>query len=81
MSPKEMVRLGGRSARIESAVHQAAHDLLAELGRSSISIPAIAARARVTPSTVYRRWGDVSEILADIALRRLRSTNEPADTG
>ena len=81
MAPKEMVRLGGRSARIEAAVHQAAKDLLDRLDRAEISIPAIAARAGVTPSTIYRRWGDVNEILADVALQRLLPLQAPADTG
>lgn len=78
---REMVRQGGRSARIQQAVHAAARDLLAEVDRAEISVPAIAERARVTPSTIYRRWGDVSQVLADVAAERLRPIAEPDDTG
>jgi AcrR family transcriptional regulator len=35
----------------------------------------------VTPSTIYRRWGDLGELLADVALERLRPDGDPADTG
>ncbi|KRP60037.1 TetR family transcriptional regulator [Pseudomonas trivialis] len=41
----------------------------------------IAARAGVTPSTIYRRWGDLGVLLADVALARLRPDSEPANTG
>ncbi len=52
----------------------------AEAGRE-ITVPAIAARAGVTPSTIYRRWGTLAELLADVAVERLRPLAEPADTG
>ncbi|KRP50087.1 TetR family transcriptional regulator [Pseudomonas poae] len=41
----------------------------------------IAARAGVTPSTIYRRWGDLGVLLADVALARMRPDSEPANTG
>ena len=41
----------------------------------------VAARSGVTPSTIYRRWGDLSELLADVADERLRPAAAPADTG
>src|ERR1700712_1163318 len=78
---REMVRQGGRSARIQQAVHSAVRDLLAEADRAAINVPLIAERARVTPSTIYRRWGDVSQLLADVAAERLRPIAEPDDTG
>lgn len=76
-----MVRPGGRSARIQAAVHGAVHDLLTEVARADVTIPMIAARAGVTPSTIYRRWGDLSELLGDVAVERLRPDGEPSDTG
>ncbi len=81
MSAKEMVRFGGRSARIQAAVHQAVRDLSEEMDRAEITVPMIAARAEVTPSTIYRRWGDLSELMADVAVQRLRPVADPADTG
>lgn len=81
MAIKEGLRPGGRSARVQESVHSAVRELLEAHERSSITVPMIAARAGVTPSTIYRRWGDLSVLLADVALARLRPDSEPADTG
>jgi hypothetical protein len=35
----------------------------------------------VTPSTIYRRWGDLASLLADVAVARLRPIADPDDTG
>ncbi len=78
---REMIRQGGRSARIQEAVHRATQTLLNDMSRSEITVPMIAERAGVTPSTVYRRWGDLSQLLADVAAERLRPVCEPDDTG
>jgi AcrR family transcriptional regulator len=78
---REMVRQGGRSARIQEAVHAATQALLNEVGRGGINVPMIAERAGVTPSTVYRRWGDLTQLLADTAAERLRPVADPDDTG
>jgi AcrR family transcriptional regulator len=74
-------RPGGRSARVQAAVHQATIELLALHGRAALTVPLIAARAGVTPSTIYRRWGDLVDLLADVAVERLRPDGDPADTG
>lgn len=78
---KESLRPGGRSARVQAAVHAAVRALIAESGRAELTLPAIAARAGVTPSTLYRRWGTLQDLLADVAVERLRPEGEPADTG
>lgn len=75
------LRPGGRSARVQAAVHRATRELTIEHGRAALTVPLIAARAGVTPSTIYRRWGDLGELLADVAVERLRPEGEPADTG
>ena len=72
MAVKERVRIGGRSARIQSAVHDAVRELGALTTRNQITVPQIAAEAGVTPSTIYRRWGDLQTLLADVAVARLR---------
>ena len=41
----------------------------------------IAQVSGVTPSTIYRRWGDLPSLLADVALDRLHPDEDPADTG
>ncbi|MEB0045312.1 MULTISPECIES: TetR/AcrR family transcriptional regulator [unclassified Pseudomonas] len=75
------LRPGGRSARVQDSIHSAVRDLLQEQDRSTVTVPQIAARAGVTPSTIYRRWGDLAALLADVALARMRPDNEPANTG
>ena len=81
MAVRERVRVGGRSARIQSEVHKAVKELQAEAGRTELTVPMIAARAGVTPSTIYRRWGDLSELVADVAMEKLRPVAEPEDRG
>lgn len=81
MVVKERIRVGGRSARIQRAVHDAVHELDALATRNQITVPQIAAAAGVTPSTIYRRWGDLQTLLADVALARLRPIGDPDDTG
>ncbi|MFI2237906.1 TetR/AcrR family transcriptional regulator [Streptomyces chrestomyceticus] len=54
---------------------------MAELGRDGLTVPLVAARAGVTPSTVYRRWGDLQELLSDVAVERLRPEGAPEDHG
>ncbi len=81
MVAKERTRFGGRSARIQQSVHDAVEDLSAEIDRSELTIPLIAARAGVPPSTIYRRWGGLPDLLADVAVKRLRPISDPVDTG
>ena len=78
---KEMLRQGGRSARIQEVVHRSVRDLLATTDRSEMTVPMIAEKSGVTPSTIYRRWGDLSDLLADVALARMRPIADPDDTG
>ncbi len=81
MAAKENIRPGGRSARVQAAIHGAVKQLLLEAGRGALTIPAVAERAGVTPSTIYRRWGDLPNLLADVAVERLRPETDPSDTG
>ncbi|MEV5876449.1 TetR/AcrR family transcriptional regulator [Streptomyces sp. NPDC052101] len=81
MSRKEMVRPGGRSARVQASVHAAVRELMSELGRDGLTVPLVAHRAGVTPSTIYRRWGDLQELLSDVAVERLRPETAPQDHG
>ncbi|MEU5894639.1 TetR/AcrR family transcriptional regulator [Streptomyces venezuelae] len=76
-----MARPGGRSARVQEAVHTAVRELADEVGRDALTVPLIAARAEVTPSTVYRRWGDLQALLSDVAVERLRPEAPPEDLG
>lgn len=76
-----MVRPGGRSARVQASVHTAVRELLSEVGRDALTVPLVAQRAGVTPSTIYRRWGDLQELLSDVAVERLRPDTAPGDHG
>ncbi|HEX8540984.1 MAG TPA: TetR/AcrR family transcriptional regulator C-terminal ligand-binding domain-containing protein [Pseudomonas sp.] len=80
MAIKEGIRTGGRSARVQESIHGAVRDLLREHERGDLSVPLIAMRAGVTPSTIYRRWGDLTTLLADAAVERLRP-DPPIDCG
>ena len=62
-------------------MHQAVTDLSATTPRDQLTVPQIASEAGVTPSTIYRRWGDLGALLADVAVARLRPVAEPEDTG
>ncbi|MCS0603570.1 TetR/AcrR family transcriptional regulator [Streptomyces sp. LP11] len=81
MSRKPMVRPGGRSARVQTSVHSAVRELLSETDRAALTVPLVAQRAGVTPSTIYRRWGDLRELLSDVAVERLRPETAPPDLG
>ncbi|MEV0087941.1 TetR/AcrR family transcriptional regulator [Saccharopolyspora sp. NPDC050642] len=81
MGRKPMVRPGGRSARVQEAVHNAVRELETEVGRDALTVPLVASRAGVTPSTIYRRWGDLQELLSDVAVERLRPEAPPEDRG
>lgn len=73
-------RPGGRSARVQAAVHQAVRELQQEEAEA-LTVPAIATRAGVTPSTIYRRWGDLAQLLADVAVEQMRPDAAPPETG
>lgn len=81
MTVKENLRPGGRSARVQASVHKAVRELMAQMNRGDVTIPLIAGKAGVTPSTIYRRWGDLQELFADVAVERLRPDMEPVDIG
>ncbi|MBF6334145.1 TetR/AcrR family transcriptional regulator [Nocardia transvalensis] len=71
-------RPGGRSARVRDAVFAAATELVAEVGADQVTVPAVAARAGVTASTIYRRWGTLSALFADIAADRIGQAPDPS---
>lgn len=58
-----------RSEQVESAIIEATTELLAELGYQALSIEAVAARAGVAKTTVYRRWDGKDELVLDVLSR------------
>jgi AcrR family transcriptional regulator len=74
-------RPGGRSARVRAAVHRAVEELLVEEAGDALTVPVVAARAGVHATTLYRRWGSIGELLADVATSRFSGEIVVPDTG
>ncbi|AKU16075.1 TetR-like C-terminal domain-containing protein [Luteipulveratus mongoliensis] len=83
MSPaKHPQRPGGRSARVRDAVYTAVGQLMGEGRPDRLTIPMVAQRAEVNPTSVYRRWGDIDTLLEEVSVAALtREGDEPPDTG
>ena len=64
----------------DAALRDAALELLAEIGYDRLSIEAVAARAKASKMTIYRRWSGKAELVAD-AISSLRKPGEVPDTG
>jgi AcrR family transcriptional regulator len=60
------VRGRPRSAGAEQAIRDAAAELLSERGIGGFSVEAVAARAGVAKTTVYRRWPTREELLVAV---------------
>ncbi|MEU9009539.1 TetR/AcrR family transcriptional regulator [Streptomyces sp. NPDC048479] len=60
------VRPGGRTARVRASVLRAAGDALVEHGIHSLDLADVARRAEVGKTTVYRRWGTTTGLIADL---------------
>jgi AcrR family transcriptional regulator len=69
-----------RSIRSHQAILKATLDLLSEVGYDRMSVEAIAARAKVGKTTIYRRYSSKAELVAD-ALESLRQEIAIPDTG
>lgn len=74
-------RPGGRSAQVQALVRTALEQLVAEQGSERVTVPAVAERAGVSASSIYRRWGDLSGLLAETATRRLDPDRPLPNTG
>lgn len=64
-------RPGGRSARVQDAVHTALGRLMGEMTRDKITLRQVAERAGVNPTSVYRRWGDIDTLMEEVAVAAL----------
>jgi AcrR family transcriptional regulator len=73
---------GGRGAPREEAILRATLALLAESGYDQVTIDAVAARARCSKATIYRRWPGKAPLVIT-AVRRYAGHQEtaPPDTG
>src|SRR5690348_8525475 len=59
-------RPGGRTARTRATVLQAVVAELAEYGYAGTSVERVAQRAGIAKTTIYRRWGGLDGLLADL---------------
>jgi AcrR family transcriptional regulator len=79
--PSQAKRPGGRSAQVQAVVRKALEELIAEEGRDKVTVPAVAERAGVSASSIYRRWGDVNGLLDETAAHRLDPNRPLPETG
>jgi AcrR family transcriptional regulator len=71
MTSQPSKRPNGRSNRVKTTVFDAVEALLAEKGGELPSMTEIASYAGVNPTSLYRRWGDVRQLLTEVAVERL----------
>ncbi len=66
----------------EAAICQAAIQLLNEISYESLTMDAVAARAKASKATIYRRWSNKDDLVVD-ALRRTYASDRdvPPDMG
>lgn len=74
-------RPGGRTARVRAAVLAAAGDALVEHGLDRLDLADVARRAAVGKTTVYRRWGSVTGLVADLLLDMAEQSLPRTETG
>jgi AcrR family transcriptional regulator len=65
----------------EPAIRDAALAVLAEVGYDRMSMDAVAARARASKATIYRRWPGKADLVLDALRCRAAGPVEPPDTG
>lgn len=71
-----------RGAAREEAILRAVLDLIAEVGYDQMTMDAIAARARASKATIYRRWpGKAELVVAAVRGRASAAAVTPPDTG
>ncbi|WP_329254627.1 TetR/AcrR family transcriptional regulator [Streptomyces sp. NBC_01478] len=75
------LRPGGRTARVRTAVLRATGDVLAEQGVDRLDLSDVARRAEVGKTTVYRRWGSVTALVADLLVDMAEQPLPREETG
>lgn len=74
-------RPGGRTAKVRRAVLDATLDALAETGFHTLQMDRVAADAGVGKTTVYRRWGTPTALVADLLTDMAEQSLPRTDTG
>lgn len=68
-----------RDARIDSAVLDAAAELVVEVGYRRLTMAAVAERAGTTKTALYRRWSGKAELVHDVVFAQM--TRLPPSSG
>jgi AcrR family transcriptional regulator len=77
----EKTRPGGRTERTRIAVLQATLDELAERGYAALTVEAVADRAGIHKTTLYRRWRNAEGLVAAALLLGTEQEWQAPDTG
>jgi len=77
----EKTRPGGRTERTRLAVLQATLDELAERGYAALTVEAVAERAGIHKTTLYRRWRNAEGLVAEALLLGTEQDWKAPDTG
>jgi AcrR family transcriptional regulator len=73
---------GGRGADREAAICQAVVELLNEISYESVTMDAVAARAKASKATIYRRWSNKGELVVEALQGMVLARDLPLpDTG
>jgi AcrR family transcriptional regulator len=80
-SPPAFTTLGNEKTERESAICVAALELLAEVGYDRMTMDGVAARARASKATIYRRWPGKRELVQDAIRFRTDHRMDVPDTG
>ncbi len=67
----------GRSASREAAICLAVVELLSETSYESVTMDAVAARAKASKATIYRRWSNKEDLVVDALSRIFNVRAEP----
>ena len=81
MAARPSRRPGGRSARVRASVLAATIEELAESGYPALTLDAVARRAGVHKTTLYRRWGTREALVLEAMLENVRVLVPVPDTG
>nr|BFE82015.1 hypothetical protein GCM10020093_046160 [Planobispora longispora] len=81
VSETPIKRPGGRSARVRAAVLDATLAELTGRGYDGLTVEAVAVRSGVHKATLYRRWGGVDGLVADVLSRSAGQPWQVPDTG
>jgi AcrR family transcriptional regulator len=79
--PTARPRPGGRSARVQTAVLNAALDVLQRTGLRDFTIAEVAERAGVHPTSIYRRWRDRDSLVQEACVHFAATAFAVPDTG